>query len=109
MNDLYDYRLLPLLVAALGQAVFVLLYVAFPWWKTFLGRALFFKAFAFASLLAVVSCGVAFDWAHEQTTFLVLYCALAVGIWYQVFAFIWVLRHRPARTNQRFRKQGERR
>lgn len=76
--------------AALGQTLFVVLYFTFPWWANFLGRALFFKAFVFAVLVDVAVAGRIWDWPHEEATFVILYGAVAAGIWFQFFAFLIV-------------------
>ena len=39
--SLEGWRILTISMAAVGQTLFVLLYMTFPWYKTFLGRALF--------------------------------------------------------------------
>lgn len=91
------WRTTALASAAIGQTLFVLLYMTFPWWKNFLGRALFFKALALGLLTDVAICGRVWDWDTEEQTFVTLYCVLAIGIWFQFFAFLRVrLRHRQA-------------
>lgn len=92
--DFYDFRGIPLAAAAIGQTLFVLFYLTFPWWRSFLGRALFFKASAFAALLNTIVVGYLWDWRHEQTAYFVLYVVLAVGVWAQVVAFIATRRTR---------------
>lgn len=88
MTNLEMWRTITIVTAAIGQTMFVLLYMTFPWWKAFLGRALFFKACAFGILLDVAVVGRLVDWSNEDGTFVVLYGVLAVGIWAQFFAFL---------------------
>lgn len=89
------WRTLGIIVAATGQTAFVLLYTTYPWWQRFLGRALFFKAMAFALLVDIAVAGRIWDWKYEDATFVILYWLLAFGIWVQFFAFLRVkLEHR---------------
>ena len=76
--------------AATGQTVFILLYLLFPWWKSFLGRALFYKAIVFGLLLNVVMVGLAFDWPFEAEVIVMLMGLVGTGIWAQNVAFIKV-------------------
>lgn len=77
---------------ALGQTAFVLLYFLFPWLKTFLGRALFFKALAFATLVDVFIAARIFPILRDDRIFTALYALLFVGVWAQFFAFLKVWR-----------------
>lgn len=88
MGSIEFWRTATITFAALGQTLFVLLYLSFPWWRSFLGRALFFKAVAFGILLDVAVIGQSFDWPHEDATFVTLYGLLAFGVWVQFVAFI---------------------
>lgn len=88
------WRAFAILVAALGQLGFVLLYLSFPWWASFLGRSLFFMAASFALLLVVASAGIVWNWKGEDDTIVSLYCLVAVGIWYQLLAFLRVRLHK---------------
>lgn len=96
-TDIEFWRSGGLLASALGQTVFALLYLTFPWWKTFLGKALFFKAASFAVVMNVLLLGRTIDWPHEDATFVALYWVLAFGIWVQAFAFLRT-RRRGARA-----------
>lgn len=88
--SIHFWRTAGIVAAAIGQTLFVLLYGTFPWWRNFLGRALFGKALAFMLLVDIAVAGRAFDWRYEDTTFVVLYWTLALGIWWQFFAFLRV-------------------
>ena len=79
-----------LVIATLGQAVFVLLYVALPWYKSHLGRALFFKASAMLALLALGTLGRVTGNPAPDAIFTMLYATMAIGIWWQVTAFVRV-------------------
>lgn len=84
------WRTAGIVFAAVGQTAFVLLYITFPWWRTFLGKSLFFKAFAFALLVDVAVAGRVWDWPNEDVYFVVLYWLLGLGIWAQFIAFLRV-------------------
>lgn len=88
LTDLDFWRTVTIIVAAVGQTMFALLYMTFPWWRNFLGRALFFKTCAFGALVDVAVVGRMWDWSGEDGTFVVLYGALAIGIWLQFIAFL---------------------
>jgi hypothetical protein len=77
-------------IAAIGQTVFILLYLFFPWYKSFLGRALFYKAIVLGLLLNVVAVGIAFNWPFEDESIIVLMGLVSTGIWAQNAAFIKV-------------------
>ena len=53
MMDLEWWRTATIATAAVGQSLLVLLYATFPWYRTFLGRALFIKALTFVLLIDV--------------------------------------------------------
>ena len=84
------WRTLTLGSAALGQTAFILLYLTFPWWRTFLGRALFYKALALTAILDLFVISRIWHFVGTDTLFVVFYGALAIGIWWQTFAFIVV-------------------
>lgn len=89
-TDIDFWRTVNITIAALGQSLFVVLYSTFPWWRNFLGKALFFKASAFALLVDVAVAGRIWDWPHEDETFVILYGLLGLGIWVQLIAFLRV-------------------
>lgn len=104
MPDLETWYRITLHSMALGQSLFVVLYMTFPWYRTFLGRALFYKAFMLAvmidlGLIATME-PLLLPWDH---VFVILYALLATGIWFQFFAFL------RARADGRKRKDGEQR
>lgn len=90
MGTIEFWRTTNIVIAAAGQTLFALLYATFPWWRNFLGRALFFKAVAFMLLVDIAVMGRIWDWPHEDATFVVLYGVLGVGIWVQLIAFLRV-------------------
>lgn len=87
------WRTAGIIAAAVGQTVFALLYLTYPWWKTFLGRALFFKAGALCILMDVAVFGRIYDWPAEDLTFVFLYWVLTIGVWFQFAAFLRVRLH----------------
>lgn len=89
-RDLGFWNMAGVVLAATGQTLFVLLYLTFPWWRNFLGRALFGKALVLAIVLDLVIVGRLFDWPHERLHFVILTWVLVIGIWAQTIAFFRV-------------------
>lgn len=90
IHDIDFWRTFAICTAAVGQTLFVSLYLTFPWWKRLFGRALFFKAVSLGALVDIAVAGRIWDWRGEDVTFVVLYSVLALGIWAQFFAFLYV-------------------
>lgn len=89
-HDMNFWRTVTIITAAIGQTLFVALYLTWPWWKEFLGRALFTKAVSLGALLDVAVIGRLTDWPKEDFTFVTLYGLVALGIWIQLIAFLRV-------------------
>ena len=87
MDILWWYTAIAL-VAAVGQTLFVLLYMTFPWYETFLGKALFAKALTLALLLDVALIRAIFEWDRDGVWIVSLYGLAALGIWAQFLAFL---------------------
>ena len=109
----------PIIVSALGQTAFVLIYSirgfgAGQWWRDFIGRALFLKSLALAMLLdllvvrlivrmahadeVVVRWGLGDSWDRLSVIFLWIVC---VAILYQLAALLHersLTRHRRRRV-----------
>lgn len=99
--DIEMWRTAAIGAMAVGQTLFAALYLTFPWWKTFLGRSLFVKAFVFALMLDVLFFARMRDWEYELEMLLTLYILLAVGIWGQLFAYIRVrMENQKSRTEK---------
>lgn len=97
MTSIDFWRTAGIIFTAVGQTAFVLLYLFWPWWKNFLGRALFFKATALMLLVDVAVIGRMVDWRYEDATFVGLYWLLGIGVWTQFLTFLRVrLQHRQA-------------
>jgi hypothetical protein len=90
MGTIDFWRTAGIIFTAVGQTAFVLLYLFWPWWKNFLGRALFFKALALAVLVDVAVIGRMVDWRYEDATFVVLYWVMGFGVWFQFTSFLRV-------------------
>ena len=86
------WRTTALFVVAVGQTLFVALYMTFPWYKTFLGRALFYKAIMLGILTDLFLVARYFDFAGLDALFIAVYLLLGVGVWWQFFAFLRVRR-----------------
>lgn len=87
MGDIELWKGITVVSAAVGQTLFVLLYMTFPWYRTFLGRALFIKAVTFATMIDVAVAGMIWDWDHERAMLITMYGLTAFGIWAQLTAF----------------------
>lgn len=89
--DLDTLRTVTLATAALGQTVFVLLFVNIPWWKTFLGRAIFSNALMLTVVMDFFIIGRVLDFSRNDAVYLTLYFFLSLGVWAQVVAFLRVM------------------
>lgn len=100
MTSLDLWRTVTIGTAAVGQTLFVAFYVTLPWWRTFLGRALFTFATLFALLVDVAVCGRVWDWPGEDACIVALYGLVALGVWGQLIAFIrnWLHRDEGPKT-----------
>lgn len=76
-------------VSAIGQTAFVLFYLTLPWWRTYLGRALFFKSAVLMILLDLGVASLQWGWLANEQFFLFMYWLLALSIWGQFAAFVW--------------------
>lgn len=90
--DFVFWRTFILSGAALGQTLFVMLYVTFPWWHSFLGRALFLSALTLAVLLDALVVSRWLGLGRNDALFIVLDAAMAAGVWAQLFAFSTIMR-----------------
>lgn len=87
MMSILDWFKVIAVFASVGQTLFVLLYLTFPWYQTFLGKALFIKALTLSLLLNMSLAGTFWDWPHEDIWLVSLYGLTAFGIWAQLTAF----------------------
>lgn len=92
-----------LIFAAVGQTLFTLLYMTYPWYRTFLGRALFIKALTLMLLLDVVVM-IHFGWYRHNATLVVMLGLTAVGIWGQFTAFL--VQHFNLNHSERSKESG---
>lgn len=99
------WRTAAITAAAVGQTLFVILYMAFPWWKNFLGRVLFGKALSLLVITDVVALSRWFEFWRNDYLFTALYLILALGVWAELIAFWQVQRKSKAAV----REHGERR
>lgn len=91
LSDINTWRTIALILASLGQTAFVLLYFFYPWWKTFLGRALFGKSIALVVIMDFAALSRIFKFGHDDIAFTILYALLAIGVWFQFVAFVHTL------------------
>ena len=90
MHDAEFWRTVALAGAATGQLLFTALYLTWPWWRHFLGKALFFKALAITVVLWVALASRVVGLPYEDRLFTALYVLLGFGVWTQFFAFACV-------------------
>lgn len=83
-----DWRHLSWIVGAVGQTAFVLLYAVVPWWRDYVGRALFFKSLGLMVLLDVTVIDILIDYAAEDAVTVGLYWLVVVGICWQLGALV---------------------
>lgn len=88
--DLDHLRTVALTVAAVAQTLFVAFYLTFPWFETFLGRALFGKAVSLMLIVDFAALSRWYDFGANDQIFIILYATLAAGIVGQFFAFVKV-------------------
>lgn len=88
--DLEWWRTATIVTAAVGQTLFLLLYATFPWYRTFLGRALFLNAFTLAILIdtATINHLWGWDWGYRDLRTVLVYGLTVSGIWAQLIAFV---------------------
>lgn len=99
-HDIDTWRSITLGFGWAGQTMFVLLYMTFPWWKNFLGRALFYKALMLGLLMGCVFFARMLGLRNLDWAFVALYGLLGVGTWWQFFAFLSVKRRGHSLTEE---------
>lgn len=90
LHDLDFWRTVALSTVALGQTLFVLLYMTFPWYASFLGRALFGKALALLLIVDFAALSRWFEFGAKDAVFVGLYLVLGLAVWAQFVAFLRV-------------------
>lgn len=83
----YSAHFYPMLVAFIGQGAFVTMYATFPWWKSKLGRVLFFSEVALAAALAaaLIRTGLV-DSVIGYKISTVIFVIFGVSVWTQALA-----------------------
>ena len=78
--------------AAVAQTLFICLYAFRPWWRAFVGRALFTKSLALAVLFDVAILNRYLDYPHEDVVFEWSFFVVVVGITLQLAALVREIR-----------------
>lgn len=79
---------LAILLSAPGQVIFFTWYaLAAPWWRSWLGRALFTHGLSLALVLSLVDLAFLLGWAVPLWLITVTYGLVFLGIWAQLAAF----------------------
>lgn len=81
------YDDMPIIFAAVGQTLFVVVYMTFPWYQTFLGKALFFGAATLSLLLDTIVIRRVMELPTSDGWILALYWLMGLGVWAQLIAF----------------------
>lgn len=90
--DWNSARTVALITCAVTQTAFVVFYLTFPWFRSFLGRALFSKALALMVIVDFAALSRYFEFGDNDKMFTVLYWCLTLGVIAQFRAFIRVKR-----------------
>lgn len=90
LNDLNFWRTVAIITAGVGQTSFILLYLTFPWYKSFLGRSLFGKSLALTVIMDFAALSRIFDFGGSDMVFTIMYSGLALGVWWQFSSFVRV-------------------
>lgn len=80
-----------LILVALGQTLFVFMYLPFPWWNSPLGRVLFIKALTTAVTVDLFVTSRLFGWPSEGPLLLILSLLLLSAVWAQLYLFARLL------------------
>lgn len=96
------WRQSAVLVAAVGQTLFIVIYGFVRWWKDYVGRALFFKSATLAIFLDTTSVYILIKRAGYDTDLVVavLYWLVAIACWVQLMALLRV-KHESRRPFKR--------
>lgn len=88
--SLYDQWHLAILIGAIAQSMFVILYGAKIrlWWGDFVGRALFIKSFGLALTLDVMAINYRVHYAAQPAVTVALFWFIVFGILYQLAALM---------------------
>lgn len=88
--------LVALVVAAVGQTAFVLVYATRPWWLVQIGRALMSKSATLCWILVLSVVNAFWTYPYQRQVAALSICAVAVAIWYQFIALLRSPRHPDA-------------
>lgn len=73
--------------STVGQTLFVLLYLTFPWYQTFLGKALFIKGVTLMVMLDIVLARAIWGVPRSESVVVIAFGLTGLGIWAQFVAF----------------------
>lgn len=86
--DLHIVKAISFVVGAVAQTAFVILYGMAPWWRDFVGRALFIKSLTLAVLIDTAVVDSFLPKGIGLTYFVVLYWLVVMGICWQFVALV---------------------
>lgn len=88
-------------VWGVAQTMFVGLWTASPWWRTYVGRAMFIKSLSIALLLDAEITAYLWPYAYsDEVKTVVIVLGMAASIW-QLFAFV------KQKSNEKTRKDHD--
>lgn len=97
MNDSSTTAVVLVLLAAIGQTMFVALWIFQGWWRTWIGRALMVKSVAW---MVYIDAAIISAWAtFSQRLWEALFAGIVLGIYSQLVAMGWEVFR--ARRNRR--------
>lgn len=79
-------------VAAVGQTLFVIIYLFRPWWRSLVGRAVFFDKLTMALFIDAICLRVLFPGIVSREVAITFYAIAAVAIWFQLFTLIRIMK-----------------
>ena len=101
LNGWQRVELVALLLCAIGQTAFVVVYTFRPWPKFDVGRALWSKSALIAIVLWMSVIANFYVYPIEDALGTVVLCLLCCSIWYQLYVLVhtpnrWVVEPQPA-------------
>lgn len=84
--------ILGLIVAgvAIGQSLFVVVYLFQPWWQSQVGRAVFIDKLSMAIFVDALCFRVIFPDLVSRNVAIILYAVVMLAIWYQLITLVRV-------------------
>ena len=98
LHDTNTWRSVTLGAGVAGQTWFLAMYVRRGWYKSGIGKVLFFKGIMLAAILWFAFLSRTFRFGDVDEWFVPFYALLAVGIWAQAIVFRRVMKRGDAQA-----------